>query len=79
VERLIGAGVEVSEASRNCQMLMTASVNNQVGARWCVRNRLNGFKCGADRRPTAQFSIADIAEVTRSKFTPAGLPHSEET
>jgi hypothetical protein len=67
VERLIGAGVEVSRVSRNCQVLTTGSVNNQVGAGGaCAIALMVSSAAPIGGRPTAQFSIADIADATRS-------------
>src|SRR4029077_15032721 len=57
-----------------------ASVNNQVGAGGACAIALmfsRAAPIGVQR--TAQFSIADIAEATRSMFIPVGLPRSKET
>lgn len=57
-----------------------ASVNSQVGAGGaCAIALMFSSAAATGSRPTAQFSIADIAEATLSMFVPMGLPRSKET
>jgi len=60
-------------------LLLRRAVNNQVGAAGaCAIVLMFSSAAAIGCRPTAQFSIADIAEATRSMFTPVGLPRSKK-
>src|SRR5438445_12892934 len=82
---VMNLGCSAPQAHQTCRRATlhkaaAASVNNQVGAGGaCAIVLMFSSAALIGGRPAAQFSIADIAEATRSMFMPVGLPRSKET